>query len=239
VNLDKFSLVPKEQRGYCLAGVFFLYSNNIEVFERYCKGLEDDPENEQLIIPAQILLDHMKRLFKDNVALTASKKHGIEHDYEFKVTEEGKSMAIVAPYFEDLVDEYKKEIQSVHEIHADTLKSVFIDKIESFFCIQNKWHDLDASAEISKIPLATCKKIEKKTAEKAYKICLIDTFNEAAIAFKAGKSIEEVQKQTGLGTTVSKVIQKDPDVEIKGRVYTKYEKIAWLSDPTVNLTIGQ
>jgi hypothetical protein len=155
-------------------------------------------------------------------------------------------MAIVAPYFEDIVDEYKKEIQSaheeiqsVHEIHAGTLKSVFIDKIENFFYLQNAIHNLQVSSTSSKLPLETCKKIEKKTFEKAYKICLIDTLNEAAIALKGGRSIKEVEEQTGLGTKVLKEIQKDPDVEIKGRVYTKYEKIAWLSDPAVNLTIGQ
>jgi hypothetical protein len=55
-------------------------------------------------------------------------------------------------------------------------------------------------------------------------------FYAVASAFISGKSIEEVKLQTQLSLKVLEEIRKNPEVEIKGKIYTKYEKLAWLED---------
>jgi hypothetical protein len=242
VNLDKISTVTKEQREYGLAGVFLLYSHHISVFDKYCYGLKDDPDNTQKLIDrAEVLANHMKDLHERNVALVAYEKKGLDdRDWILKVSEEGKNMPIVAPYFDDIVAEFEKKMKDkdkeIEERDKQTEmanKNTFISDIGKFLMAQKKFGDMEYSATLVPVPIETCEKMAGKKVEIAYKICMTDKFNAAANAFKSGKSIEEVKLQTQLSLKVLEEIKKNPEVEIKGRVYTKYENLAWVVDDCV------
>ncbi|MDR1641827.1 MAG: hypothetical protein LBT59_19210 [Clostridiales bacterium] len=232
VNLDKISTVTKEQREYGLAGVFLLYSHHLALFEEYCNGLKDDPDNSQKLIDrAKVLADHMKDLHERNVALVAYEAKGPDdRDWILKVSEEGMKVPIVAPYFEDIVAEFEKKMKDKDKEMGMANKNNFITLINNFLTVQKTSNNMALAAQLVPVPIETCEKMAGKKVDIAYKICMTDKFNAAANAFKSGKSIEEVKLQTQLSLKVLEEIKKNPEVEIKGRVYTKYENLAWVVD---------
>ncbi|MDR1641825.1 MAG: hypothetical protein LBT59_19200 [Clostridiales bacterium] len=138
-----------------------------------------------------------------------------------------------APYFEDVCAEYErvikeqdKKIEELDKMLEMVRKNYFITNIKNFLTVQKKFGNMECSATLVPVPIETCKKIAGKKVEIAYKICMTDKFYAAASAFKSGKSIEDVKLQTQLSLKVLEEIKMNPEVEIKGRIYTKYEKLA-------------